>query len=73
MTRVQALSLAVAGVFGAAMLATHLTHHVCRIVVVDVDGNQWIAGQGDSLAAAKEGAQLPPLPVRSIAFPGCYR
>lgn len=72
MTRVQGLSLAIAAVLGAAWLAPLATHHVCRIVVIDDAGERWIAGEGDTLADATQGAQLPSS-VRSISFPGCYR
>lgn len=72
MTRVQGLCLAIAATLGAAWLAPVFTHHVCRIVVIDDAGERWVAGEGDTLDDAIQGAEYPET-WREISFPGCYR
>jgi hypothetical protein len=72
MTRAFMLSLAAASVLCAAIVSETTVHHVCRIVIIDASGDSWIAGEGDTLADAWQGAEMPPAP-REVTFPGCYR
>ena len=66
------IALAVVSIMAAQAWRRVATHpHACSVSVIDGTGNEYVVGQGDTLADAMTGRIMPPNPRSVIVVEGC--